>query len=54
MSMRLGASVCQVLAVISVPRSARITREGSCWVKPGFVAAVLELEVPEFSEALVM
>ena len=37
MSMRSGASVCQLLAVSSVPRGARTLREGSCWVNPADV-----------------
>ena len=37
MSIRLGASVCHDLAVIFVPRGARIEREGSWVVWVGFV-----------------
>ena len=51
MSIRFAASVCQFFAVISVPRSARMTREGSCWVKVGFVAEVV---APLFSVVAVM
>lgn len=36
MSIRFAASVCQLFAVMSVPRSARMTRLGSCWVNVGF------------------
>ncbi|GAA3795024.1 hypothetical protein GCM10022241_18840 [Micrococcus endophyticus] len=42
MSIRSGASVCQDLAESSVPRGARMVRDGSCWVKPTAMAVPLD------------